>query len=400
MDFINKGLGWVLKFCSNLVGDNYFFAILVFAVIVEIVLLPFGILQQKNSIKQARLRPKEMAIRKKYAGRDDKPTQQKMAQEIQELYQKEGYNPMRGCLPLLIQFPLLIALYNVVIDPLKYICGLNADTITRIAKTVEGLSGSAVNMTRGTMTLLGPIKQYGYEAFKGADGVGVGSDFTREVFDNMPNLDVFGVFDLSRSPSECMNLASLADATNWLIVAIPVLTFLAYFFSMKMSRKLSYQPMQDAQQAQTGCSNKMMDITMPLLSVFISFGVPAALGVYWIFKSLLGVVKQVALYYAMPLPKFTEEEYKAAEKEFGAKAEKPTQKSGRVVRSLHHIDDEDFEDTAEAGKRRREALEAQEAAEKAQKQSVAGKKKGILSSAPIKKDDERDGSGDQENDNK
>ena len=98
----------------------------------EIVLLPFGISQQKKSIKQARLRPKEQAIRKKYSGRDDKATQMKMNEEIQELYQKEGYNPMSGCLPLLIQFPLLIALYNVVINPLKYICNLSDDAIRQV----------------------------------------------------------------------------------------------------------------------------------------------------------------------------------------------------------------------------------------------------------------------------
>ena len=131
MDIINKPIGWVLKMCSKIVNGDYLFAILIFAVFVELVLLPFGISQQKKSIKQARLRPKEMAIRKKYSGRDDKPTQMKMNEEIQELYQKEGYNPLGGCLPLLIQFPLLIALYNVVINPLKYICNLSDDAIRR-----------------------------------------------------------------------------------------------------------------------------------------------------------------------------------------------------------------------------------------------------------------------------
>ena len=322
-----------------------------------------------------------MAIRKKYAGRDDQPTQQKMTQEIQELYQKEGYNPLSGCLPLLIQFPLLIALYNIVINPLKYICGLGDSAIQQISD-ITGVAAA----NGQTMSLLNPIRKMGYGAFQNVEG------FTKEAFENVPNLDIFGVFDLSLTPSSCMNLESLGDITAWLVLSIPVLTFLAYFFSMKMSRKLSYQPMNDAQQAQAGCSNKMMDIMMPLFSVFISFGVPAALGVYWIFKSLLGVVKQVILYYAMPLPKFTEEDYKAAEKEVGtARLEKNmrVQKSGKVVRSLHHIDDEDFEDTAEAGRRRREALEAQEAAEREAKQANAAKKKGVVAAAPIKEDDRK-----------
>lgn len=388
MDIINKPLGWVLKFCSNIVGGNYLFAILIFAILIEIVLLPFGIKQQRNSIKQARLRPKEMAIRKKYAGRDDKPTQQKMSQEIQELYQKEGYNPLSGCLPLIIQLPLLLALYQIVINPLKYICGLSDSVVEKIA-VITGESAAA-----GSMGLLGPIRKLGYAPFASLAGEG----FTKEVFDSMPNLDIFGVFDLSVAPTQCMNLESLAEFSSWLILSIPVLTFLAYFFSMKVSRKLTYQPMNDAQQAQTGCSNKMMDIMMPLMSVFISFGVPAALGVYWIFKSLLGVLKQVILYYAMPLPKFTEEDYKAAEKEVGARPEKNTkvQKSGKVVRSLHHIDDEDFEDTAEAGRARREALEAQEAIEAEAKKENAVKKKGVISSAPMKKDDRNEGKPEEE----
>lgn len=384
MDIINKPLGWVLKFCSNIVGDNYLFAILVFAVIIEILLLPFGIKQQKNSIKQARLRPKEMAIRKKYAGRDDKPTQQKMAQEIQELYQKEGYNPMSGCLPLLIQFPLLIALYNIVINPLKYICGLSDTAIEQIA----GILGA--NTTRGTMGMLSQIKSQGYSAFKHVEG------FTSEVFESIPNLNIFGFLDLSVTPAECMNVEAITTVSGIVAILIPVITFLAYFFSMKMTRKLTYQPVNDAQQAQAGCSNKMMDIMMPLMSVFISFGVPAALGVYWIFKSLLGVVKQVILYYAMPLPKFTEEDFKAAEKEVGSRPEKATvQKSGRVVRSLHHIDDEDFEDTAEAARKHKEALAAQEAADAEAKKQSSQKKRGVLASAPIKEDDRGTKDGDK-----
>lgn len=376
MDFINVPIGWLLKFFSNILGNSYILAILLFSIVIEILMtLIFGIKQQKNSIKQARLRPKELAIRKKYAGRDDKPTQQKMTMEIQELYQKEGYNPMGGCLPLLIQFPILIALYNVVVNPLKYICGLSNDAIAQIA-TILGTDTS-----KGTMALLGQIEAKGYGAFAHVEG------FTQEIFDNMPNLKAFGgALDLSIMPSDCMNVESLKNPALWLVIAVPVLTFLSYFFSMKLTRKFSYQAVDNAQQAQMGCSNKVMDIVMPLFSVFISFGVPAALGVYWIFKSILGVISRMILHFSMPLPKFTEEDFKAAEREVNARVDKSTrvEKSGRVVRSLHHIDDEDFEDTREAALKYKEALEAQEASDKAAK---ASKKSGLVSSAPLKKDD-------------
>ncbi len=350
MDIINVPFGYVIRFCNMLVNNNYLFALLLFAVIIEVVLLPFGIKQQKNSIKQAKLRPKEMAIRKKYAGRDDNPTKQKMTQEIQELYQKEGYNPMGGCLPLLIQMPVLIALYNIVMNPLKYICQLSEATIEQLASIAKAVTGANYDVARN-IGLLSDIKGMDYSVFEGVEG------FTQEIYNNLPNLKMFGgAIDLGATPS--------FKPINWLLI-VPILTFVTYFISMKVTRKMTYQPQADDKA--TGCSNKMMDLMMPLFSVWIAFSVPAAIGVYWIFKSILGTIKQIILRYVMPLPKFTEEDFKAAEKEMAAKqTQAPKTKSGKVVRSLHHIDDEDFEDTREAGKRRREALEAQEAAELAE----------------------------------
>ena len=107
---------------------------------------------------------------------------------------------------------------------------------------------------------------------------------------------------------------------------------------------------------------------------------------------MLGLLKQFILSKAMPLPVFSEEDYREAEREVNARADKhvKVQKSGRVVRSLHHIDDEDFEDTAEAARRRREALEAQEKADNEAKLAASGKKKGLIESAPIKEDDKAD----------
>jgi YidC/Oxa1 family membrane protein insertase len=92
-----------------------------------------------------------------------------------------------------------------------------------------------------------------------------------------------------------------------------------------------------------------MDIMMPMMSVWISFMVPAAIGVYWIFKSIIGMVKQIVMAKVMPLPVMTEEELKAAEKEYGGKPEKKHQKGNVDVdstknnsKSLFHQDDEDY----------------------------------------------------------
>ena len=76
-DIISIPLGYILKFCYNLT-NNYLLSLLLFALVMQIILCPFSIKQQKNSIKQARLAPKVAALRKKYAGRNDRATQQKM----------------------------------------------------------------------------------------------------------------------------------------------------------------------------------------------------------------------------------------------------------------------------------------------------------------------------------
>ena len=354
-DFIMMPVAYILRFCNKIVGNHYILALLIFAVLVEIVLIPFGIKQQKNSIKQAGLRPKEKAIREKYAGRDDQPTKQKMQQEIQELYQKEGYNPMSGCLPLLIQFPIIIMLYNIVINPLKYVCGLSEESITAAAELVKSF-GVEVTATSGhTINLMAAIQKIGVEKFLDIPG------FTDDMVNTMPNLTYFGI-NLGLNPS-----FTPADKIQYWLLLVPVLTFVVYFFSGKLTRKLSYQPQMD--DAQMGCSNKMMDVMMPLFSVYITFITPAAVGIYWIFKSILGVLKQWILKKAMPLPEFSEEDYKAAIKEINARQDKstPVKKSGKVVRSLHHIDDEDYDDTRDKALKHKEALAAQEAEEAAAK---------------------------------
>ncbi|MDD6879794.1 MAG: YidC/Oxa1 family membrane protein insertase, partial [bacterium] len=99
-DILYIPMGYILRFAYSFT-HNYLFAIFLFTLVMEILLSPIAIKQQKNQIKQARLAPKVAAIRKKYAGRNDQATQQRMQQETMEMYQSENFNPMGGCLPLL-----------------------------------------------------------------------------------------------------------------------------------------------------------------------------------------------------------------------------------------------------------------------------------------------------------
>ena len=274
LDILNIPFGYILKFCNTLI-PNYALTLLVFAIVMKLILFPLGIKQQKSQLKQAALRPKEMAIRKRYAGRDDKATQQKMQQEILDLYQKENYNPTGGCLPLLIQFPIIISLYNVIRNPLTYIC--------RIGDYVDGIKSALVDMNLLELTEKGLYKivstgnsvscelDYIQLLRDNFDAVSSATDLGGLTLDKLPDFHLFGNFlDLSATPS--------FDNPSWLL-AIPVLTFVFAYLSMKLTRKFTYQAPSQEDQANAGLSMKIMDLMMPLFSVYITFIVPGVIGV-------------------------------------------------------------------------------------------------------------------------
>ncbi|HBL83937.1 MAG: hypothetical protein A2Y17_03890 [Clostridiales bacterium GWF2_38_85] len=130
-DFINVPIGWIMKFCYN-ITNSYALALLLFAVFAQLILFPFGIKQQKNSQKQMLLRPQELAIRKKYTGKKDMETQQKMQAEINEMNQKNGFNPMAGCLPMILTLLLIFPLYGAIRNPLTYISSIESLQINRL----------------------------------------------------------------------------------------------------------------------------------------------------------------------------------------------------------------------------------------------------------------------------
>ena len=357
LQWIGLGFGWLIEVPGF---GNFILGTLYFAILLEILMLPLGIHQQKNSRKQARLRPKEMAIRNKYKGRNDQATQQKLNREIQELYTREGYSPMAGCLPLLLTLPFLFALYYIVIDPMTYIFGAPTElssaflTFADASRAAGGL-GLNLGSNRGTIEVLSLIRESGLSL----DSLANFQYFTNSpecltalsgLSDSIPNFSLFGLN---------MGLtAGFGSSEQLTLIFMPVLTFFVYFASGKINRKFSFQPMQQTANGQKdptqGCSNFMMDVMMPAMSAWFTFMVPAAVGLYWIFKSILGTLKQIILYKVMPMPTFTEEDYKAAERELMGKepkAEKAARQSGGTrnpnVRSLHHIDDEDYESPAE-----------------------------------------------------
>lgn len=342
---ILEWIGAFLRLLTNLTGGYYVWALFFFAIIVEVALLYFAIKQQKTSQKQARLKPREMAIRKKYAGRTDQKSQQAMAQEIQAFYQQEGVSMFGGCLPLLIQMPIIIALYNIVINPLRYVLGKGeaiSNALFKFASTSRAAGGLGMDVSdsgRGTIQLLSQINSEEIAKIKDFAWFSNGTEVANELSDVAGNLPNFSLFGLNTGLTPGFQ-------PPYLLLLIPLLTFVAYFFSMKFTRKFSYQPNMAQNDAQMGCSNNMMDIMMPLMSVYITFITPAAVGIYWIFKCLIGMLKQYLLHKAMPMPVFTEEDFKRAEREMKGKL-RPEERApiaGRPTgakKSLHSIDDED-----------------------------------------------------------
>lgn len=332
-DWFNSLLGTILSFFNSICGNNYLLAIVLFALLFKIILFPFSIKQQKNSVKQAKLRPKEMAIKKKYKGRDDQDSKMKMQQEIQEMYKQEGYSPFSGCLPMLLQLPIIFALYEVIRNPLTYITGAGKLTDITTKLTEAGIELKK-NITG--LELVDWLKQ----GDNLADARKV-VDTLPETIAELPNFNVFGI-NFGTVPTDGMSNGGWG--LLWLL--IPVLTFAFAYGSMKLTRRMSYQPEQDPN---AGCSMKVMDFAMPLMSAYFAVMWPSLMGIYWMLSNVLSVVQQFILKKMYPLPKFTEQDYKDAERQYRGKAPKNRAYEdtrvvpGKQYRSLHHIDDEEDE---------------------------------------------------------
>ena len=376
MNAIYKFFGTILSFFSNITGGYYLFGLFLFALLIKLILLPFAIKQQRTSIKQAKMRPKEMAIRKKYRGRNDKVTQQKMQNEIMELYQREGYNPAAGCLPLLIQMPIILILYNVIINPLKYICGWTATQITTIANSLD-LAENVVNgLSSRDISLIQYITSDKYDMINSALAA---AELEAVDFSEIPDFTM-GIFDLSANP-------------GWnILIIVPILTFVFQFLSMKVQRKFTYQPGMAEQTQQNKTMMLVMDLMLPAMTTWIAFTVPAAIGIYWMFNNIIGVAQSIILHKAMPLPTCTEEDIKAAEREMAGKAPKnakPSENRG-PIRSLHSIDfsDEEIEEDLGDYVSIYDRPKTEETSDKDEK-PVSEKKKKLFGKADIKDEDNK-----------
>lgn len=342
MGILETLFGYVMRGCYWLT-HNYVISLLLFALVFQLVLFPLGWKQQKNMVNQAKLRPQEMAIKKKYAGRNDQKTMQAMQKELLALQQKNGYSPLAGCLPMLVQMIIIFPLYWVVIRPLQYCGGLSYSTCYSLAQAL-GLEFSAKGQPVSTTFQVDIARKLSEGWLPDAslvDSEGVNvleavSNMINRFNGDVPNATLFGV-DVGITPFSALRTAS------WWLIFIPLLNLGLMYLSQFLSKKLNYQSVQ--QEAQQGMNSmKIMMYVLPLMTFFVTANFASAIGIYWIFRTLLSMLQQFILYKALPYPKFTEEDYKQAEKDYKKGITAPSGSRNipeREYRSLHHIDDDE-----------------------------------------------------------
>ncbi len=278
-ELVKVPIGYLLGWIYSII-PNYGWTIILFTLVVKLILLPLGLKQQKSMTKMQAVQPKLTALQDKY--KNDK---QKLSEETMKLYKQYGISPMGGCLPMLIQLPILFALYRVLYRPITYMLHLSAEKVADLAY------GLAVELGR-TIDMKAPMAQI--EIAKGT---------------GLIDFDFFGL-DLAANP----------NAEGWITVAmiIPILAAVTTYFSSKITTMMNDKKKKNNEEkdtkpqrilspeqktaptADTAQVGKTMTWMMPIMTLWITTTFPAALGLYWIASNVFSIGQTVILnsYYA------------------------------------------------------------------------------------------------------
>ena len=280
---ITKPFAWLMVKLYELTG-NYGVAVILFALAVNLILTPFMAKSKKSMMRSTRLQPRIQELQKRHEGNP-----QKLNQEMQNLYREEGINPMSGCLWSLIPFPILIALYSVIRQPITRMMFAAQDVVTTLQDYF---------VASGLYTV--PAKADAYVEIKLANLAhehwdAVATDLAGKI-DGLLDVD-FGFLGLNLGSQPQWNFfvkTDWSDVSIWLpalgLFLIPFISAALSWLSMKVSNAAN--PQQDAQ---TQASMKTMSLMMPLMSIWICFVMPAAMGIYWIANSVFGMVRDFIL---------------------------------------------------------------------------------------------------------
>lgn len=285
LDTIAKPFGWLMMWLYELTG-NFGYATILFSLCVTLVLLPFMAKSKKSMMRMSRLTPRIQELQRKHEG-----NQQKLNEEMARLYREEKANPMSGCLWSLLPFPILLALYRAVVKPLTIMMGIDAALLASggaIGDKLTQLGYAMSNYTASTNTFYEEIYKAKFISDHWADFAGLS--------DKLVQMDYsFLGLDLSSTPNWKFWAFDFSSGV-WPVIGlfmIPIISTGLSYLSIYISQKMN--PTTATMNAQQQSTNKTMLLIMPLMSLWIGFIMPAAMGLYWIMNSVLGVIRDVVL---------------------------------------------------------------------------------------------------------
>ena len=295
-------LGYVMEFifyCLNFIGiQNIGLCIIIFTIIVRLLMLPLTIKQQKFAKISQVMQPEINKIQRKYRNKTDQASMMKQNEEIQKVYEKYGTNPTGGCLQLVVQMPIFLALYQVIRKIPAYIPQVKAvymQVVTAIAgqagaidainKIGKGLKSSYVTSLASDATknqIIDTLNYFNADAWhKLAKAIPSASDVINTSSTHIIGMnDFFAGINVSQTPG-------FHPSIYWLI---PILAALFQYLSAKTMK----QPELDGNNPAAGMT-KSMTVMMPLMSLYFCLVTPAGLGIYWVTSALFQCLQQVII---------------------------------------------------------------------------------------------------------
>ena len=280
-------MGWIIQQIYNLVA-NYGLSIIIFTVVIKLILLPLNIHSQKAMKKQQKVQPIIAQLQEKY-----KNDQEKLQREMMKIYKENNISMTGGCLPMFIQFPILIGLYQVIQKPLSYLKGVDwmqQAVIDKVYMLRDAMASSIGSLAQQTEEQLANMSQIQLSNWAGI--VNGPSDPW------VINFNFLGL-DLSNVPSEAFGYIMRLDFSDWskiLLLLIPILAVVSALLTNKITMLQTGQNKTN-DNSQASQMQKSMLWMMPLMSGFFTLTLPSGLGIYWIISSVMQIIQQLVLNY-------------------------------------------------------------------------------------------------------
>ena len=297
-------LGYVMdilfRFTSSFGVFNVGLCIILFTIVMKTLMIPLTIKQQKTTKLMSVMNPEIQAIQKKYKGKSDQESMQRQNVEIQAVYEKYGTSMTGGCLPLLIQMPILLALYRVIYNIPAYVPSVRVyfDNVVTPLMGQADYAQKLQEITNIATACGGKLDKFDFtNANRLVDML---YKFSTAQWGELQALfpAISDVIGQNAAVVERMNTflgLNMAEAPGWVpsfAWIIPVLAAVSQWFSTKLMSGNQPSTSADAENPMAQ-SMKTMTTTMPLFSAFICITMPAGLGLYWIATSVATIIQQL-----------------------------------------------------------------------------------------------------------